>query len=644
MTPLVIGLAAVVMVILIAVAVGMRYVRNEERADLADREEDGGRTDREHDRPRGRPNPDWRRTGQQGPQRPSARAQDSGRQRRPGELGYDQRPGRGEQRGYGDADRGQDDRRHDGGGRGGHGDRRDELARPQQRAEALPQLRARQPRGRRNDDGDWPSTEWDKLSDADYWKEVASDRPLTTTARTAQPAQAPRPVPLTQARDTAVNADHMPGAGLEPRRGQESRPGRDAGRNQDAPRGQDPRRDAARPPGRSALEPAAAGGGHDFLTAPPAARYPEPVRPEPAPLGRGRPEQARPRPDRPGMTSPGAVPASQRAAAPMPYDDDPLTSPSFPKVVTSDSRSYGNGRPSPPVGRPSEYAARPAGQAAYNAPTAQFASYGSAGARPADSRTTDGYGRGFADSSATTAPHSYGSAAPPPAGSYPVNGHANGHHSSGYATGTGPGSLPGPQQPARPPAARPLPAVPPPAGNPYGSYVSAELPGYADNPTAVYSRDQVTRDYPGYPAGPANGHTGPANGHASPAYSYDLPLGDSAPPLGQSGSWYPEVPAAMAPVPSPGGPAPLPYPDQYPHAAVSGHDNGNGQHSPSGYAPGPYTDGHYDVPGYPPGAYGTHPAAPVYPPVGADSARQLDAAGYLPPEFYGGDGYGGQRR
>ena len=45
MTPLVIGLAAVVMVILIAVVIGMRYVRNEERADLADREEDGGRTE-----------------------------------------------------------------------------------------------------------------------------------------------------------------------------------------------------------------------------------------------------------------------------------------------------------------------------------------------------------------------------------------------------------------------------------------------------------------------------------------------------------------------------------------------------------------------------------------------------------------------
>src|SRR6266581_3110377 len=36
MTPLLIGLASVVVVILIAAAVGMRHVRNEERADLAD--------------------------------------------------------------------------------------------------------------------------------------------------------------------------------------------------------------------------------------------------------------------------------------------------------------------------------------------------------------------------------------------------------------------------------------------------------------------------------------------------------------------------------------------------------------------------------------------------------------------------------
>jgi len=641
MTPLVIGLAAVVVVILIVVAVGMRYVRNEERADLADREDGGGRTEGMRGKTGGRQTPDWRQAGQQpGPRRPPGRVPDGARQRRASAPGYNKRPGRGEDRGYAAADHGQDDRRHDVAGRGRSG--RDEPARPQQRQqeeEDLPQVRARQPRGRRNDDGDWPSTEWDKLSDADYWKEVASDKPLTTTARTAQPAQQPRPAPTAQAGDAAGHAGQATRAGMEPRRGPDLR------RGQETRRGQEPRRDAARPPGRGTLEPAAAGGGHDFLTAPPAVRYPEYGRPEPALPGPGhpeqrRPEQARPQAAPPGLGSPGTRPPGQRAAAPMPYDDDPLTSPSFPKIVTSDSRSYGSGRPPAPSGRP----AGPAEQDAYGEPTAQFASYGTAGygtagSGTADGRAANGYDRGFADSSATTAPHSYGRAAQPPAGGYP----ANGQHHAGYAAGAGSGAPAGPHQPASPAAARPLPAaappaVPPPAGNPYGSYVSAELPGYADNLAAAYPRGQAARDYPGYPAGPANGNAGPA-------YSYDLPLSDSAPPLGQARSWYPEVPPAMAPAPSPVAPALLPHPDRYPHGGISGHDNGNGQHSPSGYAPGPYSDGHYDVPGYPPGGHNARPAAPeVYPPGGADSARQLDAAGYLPPDFYGGDGYGGQHR
>src|ERR1039457_4968189 len=315
MTPLVIGLAAVVMVILIVVAVGMRYVRNEERANLADSEEDGGGAERERGRTRGRPAPDWRQAGQQpGPRRPPGRVQDGARQRRASAPGYDERPGRGEDRGYAGADRGQDDRRHDGAARGHSSS--DELARPQQRQEALPQVRARQPRGRRNDDGDWPSTEWEKLSDADYWKEVASEKPLTTTARTAQPAQQRRPGPAAQAGDTASHSGQATRAGMEPRRGPELRRGQETRRGQEVRRGQEPRRDDARLPGRGALEPAAASGSHDFLTAPAAVRYPDYSRPEPTVPGPGRPEQhrpeqarpeqARPQAARPGLASPGA--------------------------------------------------------------------------------------------------------------------------------------------------------------------------------------------------------------------------------------------------------------------------------------------------------------------------------------------------
>ena len=225
----------------------------------------------------------------------------------------------------------------------------------------------RSARGRRNDDGDWPSTEWDKLSDADYWKEVASDKPLVTTARVAQPAQEPRSAPPALSRETVSRDSAGRDAGIQP--------GHQPSGRQAARRGEEPKREATRPPGRGPLEPAGAGVVHDFLTAPTAARYPEPVRRDPVRPDPGRPDQVRPR-----LAGPAGRPAEQRAAAPMPLDDDPLTSPSFPKIVTSDSRSYHNGRSSAsasarPSGPPAQPAAggRPADQGAYGAPTAQFA-------------------------------------------------------------------------------------------------------------------------------------------------------------------------------------------------------------------------------------------------------------------------------
>jgi hypothetical protein len=687
MTPLVIGLAAVVLVILIAVAVGMRYVRNEERADLADRHGDRSKPEADRGRTRGRPEPPRRATGQPETDLPAVRPRESGRQRRADVRDGGERTDRDGSRRYSGADRGQDDPRFDGSGRPPRddgdrrdrpADRRDQPARAQQRQEARTPARTRSARGRRNDDGDWPSTEWDKLSDADYWKEVASDKPLVTTARVAQPAREPRSAPPalsreaasrdSAGRDTAIQPGHQPSGRQEPRRGQDAR------------RGAEPRREATRPPGRGPLEPAGAGAVHDFLTAPTAARYPEPVRRDPVRPDPDRPEQVRPR--LPGPTG-GPAEQRERAAVAMPLDDDPLTSPSFPKIVTSDSRSYHNGRSSAsasarPSGPPAQPAAggRPADQGAYGAPTAQFAipgqhspgqhSPGHSGPWPAGDGTTDGYGRGFADgSSAATAPRSYGPAAEPLAGSYP----ANGYQSPGPAAGTGPGYPAGPLPPARPPVAGPLPPVslppvalppvPTPAGNPYGSYVSADLPGYADSPTAVYPQNQEARGYPGYSGGPpnghagpsnghanpSNGHAGPSNGHAEPAYRYDLPLDDSGPPLSSAGTWYTEMPAGIPPAHSPGRPASLPYAaDAYTDSGMSGHDYGNGQRGPSGYAPGPYADGGQDVPVYPPGGYETRPDAPVYPPAGGYTGAHPDGPAYLPPEFYGGDGYGGQPR
>jgi len=55
---------------------------------------------------------------------------------------------------------------------------------------AANKVRSRQ-RGKRDDDDDWPSTEWDKLSDEQYWAELSADKPLASMARPAKPAGAP---------------------------------------------------------------------------------------------------------------------------------------------------------------------------------------------------------------------------------------------------------------------------------------------------------------------------------------------------------------------------------------------------------------------------------------------------------------------
>src|SRR6266567_271006 len=255
MTQLVIGLAAVVVVILVAVAVGMRHVRNEERADLAEPPGDRGTARRGRDQ-------DWARNRQRSrPERLPARAAATARSRGPAD-----RTGQHGDRGFGDAARGQAGRRYDGSARpaGGYGDRDDEPDfRTAQRQEARSQPRGRPPRGRRDDDGDWPSTEWDKLSDADYWKEVASDRPLVTTARVAQPVHDAHPALLPR---RAAGPQH----------------------------GQDGQRDAAPLPVRGAPQLAAAGRGNGFLPAPPAGLGQDPARPELARSPQGMPAAPRP--------------------------------------------------------------------------------------------------------------------------------------------------------------------------------------------------------------------------------------------------------------------------------------------------------------------------------------------------------------
>ena len=55
-------------------------------------------------------------------------------------------------------------------------------------ASAPGKSRSRQHRGKRDDDDDWPSSEWDKLSDEQYWAELSADKPLATMAKPAASA------------------------------------------------------------------------------------------------------------------------------------------------------------------------------------------------------------------------------------------------------------------------------------------------------------------------------------------------------------------------------------------------------------------------------------------------------------------------
>jgi hypothetical protein len=353
MTKLVIVLAVVVVVILVVVLVAVRNMRAEDPDEFADRPQRrggnrGGRDDRDlrYDR-----------------REPAAR------------QGYDQR-GR-SSRGYdedGDVDRrrGRDDRRRAPVPSGTEERRRNGKG-PQRRPEPG-QARSR----RSGDSSEWDSSEWEKLSDVDYWAELASDKPLTTTAQPAGQARSGRPPRADREADpAAVRAPRPASAGSA-----------EAGLAEVGPAGAvpagAPRRDpvtglpvrgAPRPAdaelATSAIPDAYGRAGYAAAPVSPVAAedqlrpLAEPRLPLPqhvGPDGPPRPTRGAP-PDRP----PGHL------------DDDPLTSPSFPTVPASDSRSYHNGRTSTPA-RGSRVPER------YLPATEQFTSYGSpVSQRPADS-------------------------------------------------------------------------------------------------------------------------------------------------------------------------------------------------------------------------------------------------------------------
>jgi hypothetical protein len=164
----------------------------------------------------------------------------------------------------------------------------------------------------------------------------------------------------------------------------------------------------------------------------------------------------------------------------MPMDDDPLTSPSFPAINTSDSRSYRTRRP------------------------------------------------GGAHSGAHSGPHT----SPPPAGgrdsgSFAAPAQQFSPYPERAASGPGmtpPTPAPVPQSPA--------PQSPAPLANPYGSYVSAPQPTYQD--VAPSHLDPYGASYPigqhagnGWYSGMNGGPADPAPGQAATGY---------LPPAGYNGN------------------------------------------------------------------------------------------------------------
>jgi hypothetical protein len=516
MTKLVVVLAVVVVVILVIVIIAARTMRSEDPEEFAGRP--GGQDGRDARYGRGG-------SGRGG--RPSPRPGGTGRLagasagRGFGERRYQQRS-----RGY--DRRTQDGRGHEPGGgfdpgtgrgyiesRGAQRPDADERRRGDGRTQRRPEesqapARPRQARGRRSgDSSEWDSSEWEKLSDVDYWAELAAYKPLTTTA---QPASEARSGPD---RDTEALARRTPPPGASSR--------------------QDP---AAGFPVRGRLQPAAddltaaAAGRTDFITAPvPASRAGDTSRPiaaapSEAPLSwSGDP-----------ASLPGPGQARPQGRPRVDPDDDPLTSPSFPRIPASDSRSYRNGRadtPTPPRGS----SAPPP----YQAPTRQFASYGSPGPLP----SRDAY--------------------PAPAG---------------------------------PPPARPAAPAPPTAGNPYGSYVTpdsqASVPGHGDysgvHPGAHSSapgndhRPYLPPAHPGQAGQPA----GNAYWHHQPSVPGGIP--DPGTPS------YLDGPGPLA--------DPLGAGSQRADYST-GDRNGYGAHDPAGYPPGSYPAGPQDSSRYaPPEPYG----------------------------------------
>ena len=402
--------------------------------------------------------------------------------------------------------------------------------------------------GKRGDDDDWPSTEWDKLSDEQYWAELSADKPLSAMAkpsRSASASGARAPVNGNAKRVAAPPAAREPRpAKREPRPGTAAaRPARDVPSRNERTEPREPITE--RLPVRARQQPPAPAARRD-TDRPGAGSYaPEPrsVRDtgphaQRDPLRDGAPRARRDtgpqqHPEQPRRSATGPNPVRDRerdlamlaglVSAPPPIpgalEDDPLTSPSFSlKADTAtDSRSYGNGRKH----------AKTTGQ---SATPAHRNGNGNGGYPPPDYASPD---------------HAYQATPPAPR----------------------PSAAPAPaEQWYSAPAEAPAPAY----GNPY------QHPG--PGTTAPPAGSQATAAHDGYPADPLRVYSPSAyeppaeyTEPASPAYQAQPPAGAVPYHDGYSQQPYPGRPA---------------YPDGY---AAGGYSAG----SEKGYAADPYATGGY---------------------------------------------------
>jgi hypothetical protein len=637
MTKLVLVLAVVVVVILVVVIVAVKNMRAE------DPEEFAGQDERESHYGRQRPDRQPVRASRGAGRAARAAAGRQGRSEpRSGgaDRSFDER--RDQQRGRGYGYRTADDQGYDDSGTG-------------HRSDEAP-TRVRSARGRRSEDSsEWDSSEWEKLSDVDYWAELASDKPLTTTAQPATPQPAaprngaqrragpdrepetlavPRPVPGAPRRD--------PVTGLPVRGPQQAAEADPASRNDFAAapvpvdRAQDRQRPATGPNRERRRQdpqrPATGAGGE---------RGPRRQRPRAASTGERR------LPDR---QRPAAAPVSESeqrsldaligdrntylsagpASLPMPAirdvprdrpprerprvapDDDPLTSPSFPKIPAADSRSYRSGRTDTPANGSRAQSPYPTNtpangsraQSPYPAATQQFAAYDSPAApyypspqRPERPATQYPAAAPYPSAQRPERPAAQYPAAPYPAPERATrhrgngNGGADGDRTNPYAYRPDPLTSPGPYSAgaaAASPAAASMPPgpapVPPAAGNPYGSYVTPD------------SQPTMASSYDSYSAVPGNGH---GQSYLPPAVP-----GDTG--QNRNGYWH-QQPSAPANSPDRSNAAQGPNADPY----GAGYQNGYGQPEQAGYQPGSYP------------------------------TSQNDPAGYAPVDPYRSDGYGG---